>query len=242
MQQNLKISSKNRAVKLGQMIGRKHHYTTLKSFGFGSKTGIDAPGETNGMLISYKDWSKIDAGAISFGQGISVSAIQLTAATSAIANQGILMKPYVVDSIVSANGQTVRRVAPQKVRRVMSSQTAGTLNRIMQTVITQGGTGVKAALDGYTVCGKTGTAQKTDSSGTYARGKYIASFVGFAPAEKPAVTVLVAVNEPKGQHYGGIVAGPAFRKIAHETLNYLNIPPVKTTERLSVAREDSSVG
>ena len=92
------------------------------------------------------------------------------------------------------------------------------------------------------MCGKTGTAQKTDSSGTYARGKYIASFVGFAPAEKPAITVFVAVDEPKGQHYGGIVAGPAFRKIAHETLSYLNIPPVKTTERLKVAREDSSVG
>jgi cell division protein FtsI (penicillin-binding protein 3) len=242
LQQIVKFSSNIGAVKVGEMIGPKYHFAMLKSFGFGSKTGIDAPGETNGTLIPYKDWSKIDAGAISFGQGISVSAIQLAAATSAIANEGILMKPYVVDSIVKANGQIVKRVAPQRVRRVMSSQAARTINRIMQTVITRGGTGVRAAIDGYSVCGKTGTAQKTDSSGTYAKGKYVASFVGFAPAEKPAITVFVAVNEPKGQHYGGIVAGPAFRQIAHETLSYLNIPPAKTTERLRVCRAHSLVG
>jgi len=114
------------------------------------------------------------------------------------------------------------------------------VKRIMKTVITEGGTGVNAALDGYTVSGKTGTAQKIDSSGKYARSKYVSSFLGFAPADEPRVVILVVVDEPEGEHYGGIVAAPAFKKIAHETLNYLNIPPMleKDKLRVSIATED----
>ena len=112
----------------------------------------------------------------------------------------------------------------------------------MKTVITEGGTGVNAALDGYSVSGKTGTAQKIDDSGKYARGKYVSSFLGFAPADEPKVVILVVVDEPKGDHYGGIVAAPAFKKIAHETLNYLNISPVMEQEKLRVSIETEDQG
>ncbi len=242
LQQIVKYSSNIGAVKVSEMIGPEFHYKTLRDFGFGEKTGIDCPGETAGTLSFYKGWSKIDAGAISFGQGLSVSALQLVAATAAIANDGVLMRPYVVHSITDPNGHLIKQMQPRKVRRVMGRDSARTLNRIMQTVITRGGTGVHAALKGYTVCGKTGTAQKTDGSDTYAKGKYIASFVGFAPAEDPSVAVLVVVDEPRGKYYGGTVAGPAFRKIAQETLSYLNIPPKKNSDNLMVSREDAVQG
>jgi len=242
LQQIVKFSSNIGAVKVGEKVGREFQYSVLKSFGFGSKTGIDCPGETSGTLSPYKRWSKIDAGAISFGQGISVSALQLVSATSVIANGGVLMKPYVVQSILSPSGQRIKTTTPQKSRRVMSRKTARTVTRIMRTVTTEGGTGVQAALEGYSVCGKTGTAQKTDESGTYTKGKYVASFVGFVPAENPAITILVVVDEPRGQHFGGVVAGPAFKKIAYETLSYLNIPPAKATKKLRVVNRNGHRG
>jgi cell division protein FtsI (penicillin-binding protein 3) len=242
LQQIVKFSSNIGAVKVGEMVGSEFHYKILSAFGFGRKTEIDCPGETAGTMSPYKRWSKIDAGAIAFGQGLSVSAIQLVAATSAIANDGVLMRPFVVQSVTDQNGYLIKQMQPRKVRRVMGRDTARTLNRIMQTVITQGGTGVNAALDGYAVCGKTGTAQKTDGSGIYAKGKYIASFIGFAPAEDPAVTIAVIVDEPQENHYGGVVAGKAFRKIAQETLNYLNVPPERGSDNLTVSREDAVQG
>lgn len=240
LQQIVKYSSNIGAVKVTEMIGRKTLYQTLRAFGFGTRTGIDCPGETTGSLSSYKRWSKIDAGAISFGQGISVSAIQLVRAVSAIANNGLLMKPYIVQAITDRNGRLIKSFGPRKARRVISQATAGTVRRIMKTVITEGGTGVRATLEGFTVGGKTGTAQKTDAKGTYSKKHYIASFVGFAPVEHPEIAILVIVDEPQGQHYGGIVAAPAFRKIAEETLNYLKIPPENGTswnkEKLTASR------
>ena len=137
---------------------------------------------------------------------------------------------------------TVKTFAPEPVRRVVSTQTAKTIRRILKTVITEGGTGVNAALEGYSVCGKTGTAQKIDESGTYARDRYLASFVGFAPADHPELAILVIVDEPKEQNYGGIVAAPAFRQIALETLSYLNIPPGADADRLRVSRGNRANG
>lgn len=240
LQQIIKHSSNIGAVKLSEITGSESLYKTLRKFGFGSKTRIECPGETGGSLASYKRWAKIDAGTIAFGQGISVSAMQLVTAVSAIANDGILMKPHIVQAITDHNGGLIESFGPQKVRRVVSSTTAATINRILQTVISAGGTGIKAALDGYTVCGKTGTAQKIDEKGKYTDGKYTASFVGFAPAEKPAVTVLVVIDEPRKEHYGGIVAAPAFKKIAEKTLHHLNIPPSKETDRLFVFLENEA--
>lgn len=241
LQQIVKYSSNIGSVKMAEKLGAHQLHDYLRAFGFGRRSGIACPGETAGSLSPFKSWSAIDAGAISFGQGISVSAIQLIAAVSAIANDGILMKPMLVKEITDRNGQTVERFSPVPVRRVVSSHSAAAVRRILKTVVTEGGTGVNAALDGYSVGGKTGTAQKIDKSGTYAKGRYIASFVGVAPADHPELAILVVVDEPS-QHYGSIVAAPAFRQIALETLSYLNIPPGPDADRLQVSREDRANG
>jgi cell division protein FtsI (penicillin-binding protein 3) len=235
LQQIIKYSSNIGAIKFSAITGPEYLFRTFRNFGFGSKTGIDCPGETNGSLSPFKRWTKIDAGTISFGQGVSVSALQLIVATSAVANKGILMKPYVVQAITDHNGRLIKSFGPKRVRRVISEKTAGTLSRIMQTVITEGGTGVNAALEGYSVCGKTGTAQKIDENGRYSYEKYVASFVGFAPVENPKIAVLVVVDEPKKQHYGSIVAAPAFKAIAQKTLDYMHIAPKRKTDKLMVS-------
>jgi len=235
LQQIVKYSSNIGIAKVGETVGAQALFNTLHAFGFGEKTGVDCPGETAGSLASYRNWSKIDAGAIAFGQGISVSAIQLITAVCAIANDGILMRPYIVQAITDTNGRLLRSTQPQAVRRSVSAQTARSIKRILQTVIQDGGTGTQAAIEGFSVCGKTGTAQKTDERGTYAPGKYIASFVGFTPAVHPVIAVLVIINEPHKSHYGGVVAAPAFKRIAVETLNYLNVPPDKAKNNLTAA-------
>ena len=224
LQQIIKFSSNIGTIKVSEMVGPEHIYKTFRNFGFGEKTGIDCPGETSGSLSHYNRWSKIDAGAISFGQGVAVSALQLITAASAIANDGVLMAPYIVQAITDQNGRLIKSSSPRMVRRVVSLETARAVRKIMASVTTEGGTGVNAALEGYSVCGKTGTAQKIDEKGTYSDEKYIASFLGFIPAEDPEITVLVVIDEPQGKHYGSIVAAPAFKRIAHETVNYMNIP------------------
>jgi len=235
LQQIIKHSSNIGTVKFSAITGPKYLYKTLRNFGFRTKTGIDCPGETAGSMAPYKQWTKIDAATIAFGQGISVSALQLITATSAIANKGVLMKPFIVQAITDQNGRLIKSFGPRKVRRVLSEKTARTLVRIMKTVITEGGTGVNAALEGYSVSGKTGTAQKIGEKGTYADGKYISSFVGFVPAKRPKAVILVVINEPKKQHYGSIVAAPVFKKIAHKTIDYMNLQPKSNTGGLIVS-------
>ncbi|MEA3428600.1 MAG: penicillin-binding protein 2, partial [Thermodesulfobacteriota bacterium] len=229
LQQIVKYSSNIGIVKVAETIGPDLLYKTLRDFGFGRKSGIDCPGETAGSMAPYNRWSKIDVGAISFGQGISVSALQLITATCAIANDGILMKPYIVQAVMDQNGRLIKSSTPCKLRRVIPVETAGILKRIMESVVSKGGTGVNAALEGYSVCGKTGTAQKVDEKGTYAKDKYIASFVGFAPSQNPEVAVLVVIDEPGKQYYSSIVAAPTFKKIILETLNYMNVPVTYST-------------
>ena len=237
----VKYSSNIGAVKISERIGARILFDTMRSFGFGTKTEIDCPGETQGSLAHYSQWSKIDTGAIAFGQAISVSAVQLAAATAAIANDGVLMKPYIVQFITDQNGKPLKRVEPQKVRRVISIDTARKVKKMMLAVTQKGGTGVNAAMEGFTVGGKTGTAQKTDEKGVYAKGKYISSFVGFVPAENPEIVILVVINEPQGKYYGGTVAAPAFRKIAQESLTYMNIPGRTTGEKLFVRASETRI-
>jgi cell division protein FtsI (penicillin-binding protein 3) len=237
----VRLSSNIGAVKVGEKIGPERLYATLKEFGFGTRTGINCPGETTGRLAPYKRWSKIDAGAISFGQGLSVSALQLAAATGAIANGGVLMRPYIVARVTDTRGREIEAYGPEPVRRVVSAGTAAIVARMMQSVVGNG-TGTLAALNEYQVSGKTGTAQKTDKSGGYASDKFIASFTGFVPSEKPELVILVVVDEPEESHYGGTVAGPAFRKIAETTLDYLNIAPAKGRRNLIVSRESEVKG
>ena len=237
LQQIIKFSSNIGAVKISEKIGAKILYQTLQKFGFGSKTGIDCPGETTGSLSHYSSWSAIDIGAISFGHGIAVSAIQLIAAVSAIANDGVLMKPYVVKEVTNQYGQPVNRYEPRQVRRVMSARNAGIVRNIMQTVTAEGGTGVNAALDRYSVGGKTGTARKLDEKGRYSETKHVASFVGFTPARNPEIAMVVIIDEPKENYYGGIVAAPLFKKIAQQTLSYLNVAPEDDSIRFRVSRD-----
>jgi cell division protein FtsI (penicillin-binding protein 3) len=242
LQQIIKYSSNIGAVKVVEKMGARNLHRTFRDFGFGQKTGIDSPGETPGSLPHYSSWSKIDTGAISFGHGISVSAVQMITAISAIANGGNLMKPYLVRAIVDQNGNIVNAVKPQKVRTVISARTATIVKNILKTVITEGGTGVNAALDGYTACGKTGTARKLDKNGEYSKTRHTASFIGFSPADDPEIAILVIIDEPQGKYYGGIVAAPVFKKISQQTLNYLNVPPEAGPTKLRVSRDNGAKG
>ncbi|MBW2656464.1 MAG: penicillin-binding protein 2 [Deltaproteobacteria bacterium] len=242
LQQIIKYSSNIGAVKVVEKMGARNLHRTFRDFGFGQKTGIDSPGETPGSLPHYSSWSKIDTGAISFGHGISVSAVQMITAISAIANGGNLMKPYLVRAIVDQNGNIVNAVKPQKVRTVISARTATIVKNILKTVITEVGTGVNAALDGYTACGKTGTARKLDKNGEYSKTRHTASFIGFAPADDPEIAILVIIDEPQGKYYGGIVAAPVFKKISQQTLNYLNVPPEAGPTKLRVSRDNGAKG
>jgi len=242
LQQIIKFSSNIGAVKISEKVGAKTLYQTFQNFGFGARSGIDCPGETTGRLSHYSSWAEMDIGAISYGHGIAVSAVQLIAAVSAIANDGILMKPYIVMEISDPNGQPVKRVEPQPVRRVISARAAEIVKKIMQTVTTEGGTGVNAALDRYSVGGKTGTARKLDENGEYSDSRHVASFVGFTPVDKPEIAVLVIIDEPKVTYYGGVVAAPVFKKIAEQTLNYLNVAPEGNTTKFRVSRENGVNG
>ncbi len=236
--QIIQRSSNIGAAKITESIGDKALYNCLSGFGFGSRTDIGITGETPGNLIPYKKWSKIDSGAISFGQGISTSALQLVAGISAIANGGNLMKPMLVKKIISREGETIKEYHPEIVRKVISPGTAHELKAMMNLVVNEDGTGTKAAIDGYEICGKTGTAQKVSEGGKgYAKNKYTSVFTGFAPMENPELAILVIVDEPQKQYYGGDVAAPAFKTIMAEAFNYLNIPPGKNKNMVALVSE-----
>ncbi|HBO83692.1 MAG: hypothetical protein A2073_02110 [Deltaproteobacteria bacterium GWC2_42_11] len=220
----IRHSSNIGAVKIGEKLGKEKFYRYLKEFGFGSKTEIDMPGEASGNMPHVKKWSKVTLGTISFGQGVSVTGMQLVTAFSAIANKGYLMKPIVVKSVIDRDGKVAKEFNPEVRRRVISEETAVKVTEVLKEVIKEGGSGVKAAVDGFEVAGKTGTAQKPDlSAGGYSEGRYISSFIGFVPADNPRITILVLIDEPRGEFYGGQVAAPVFREIARQSLPYLGV-------------------
>ncbi len=226
----IKYSSNIGAAKVGERVGPAYFYHKLKEFGLGDRYGIDCPGEARGSLLPVGDWTEIDAGTLCFGQGVSVSALQLAVAVSAVANDGLLMKPYLVQRMTDVDNRILKSFLPTTLRQVISSENARRLARMMERTVEKGGTGVRAALRGYRVAGKTGTAQKPDPARRgYAKDKYIASFVGFVPVENPEIVVLVVVDEPLKEHYGGVVAAPVFKRIIRETLRYLNVPPELAT-------------
>ncbi len=186
------------------------------------------PGEASGYLRDRSQWFAVDLATISFGQGVTASAMQLAAAFSAVANGGTLMKPFLVERISDENGNILQQFSPQARQRVISLETARTVARMMEGVTTEGGTGMNAALEGYRVSGKTGTAQKVDPiTRGYSVDKRTASFIGFIPADDPRLTILVVIDEPKTSPYGGVVAAPAFKAIAQQSLCYLNVSPAK---------------
>ncbi|HEX8960422.1 MAG TPA: penicillin-binding protein [Geobacteraceae bacterium] len=224
----LKYSSNIGAAKIGARMGQERLFNCLRGFGFGGRTGIDLPGEASGYMRDRSQWFAVDLATVSFGQGVSATAIQLAAAFSAVANGGTLMKPYLVERITDENGNVLQQFAPQARHRVISPETARTVARMMEGVTTDGGTGMNASVDGYRVAGKTGTAQKVDPiTRGYSADKRTASFIGFVPADDPRLTIVVIVDEPKTSPYGGVVAAPAFKAIAQQTLCYLHVPPSK---------------
>jgi cell division protein FtsI (penicillin-binding protein 3) len=218
----LEFSSNVGAVKLGLRLGEQRLYEALRNFGFGSKSGIDLPGEIVGLVRNLKDWSGLSIGAISFGQEIGVTSIQMLIAINAIANGGYRVRPSIVDRIIDEKGDLVSIRTLERVQ-LMSPRTARIVSNAFEGVVVRG-TGRRAALEGYRAAGKTGTAQKS-VAGQYANGKYVASFIGFAPLPNPKITILVQIDEPKGVHYGGDVCAPVFQAIAQEVLMQLHIPP-----------------
>jgi len=221
----LKVSSNIGSAKIGKILERERFSSYLQDFGFGAKTGVDLPGEVTGLVRPPSQWFEVDMAAMSFGQGLSVTSLQLANAVATIANGGYLMTPYLVERIVDGRGEVLESRGPQVVRRVIDPKIAALVLGMMTRTTEEGGTGTLADIPGYTVAGKTGTAQKVDPvTGGYSVDKRVASFIGIVPAEAPRLVILVVIDEPKGIPYGGVVAAPVFAQIAAKTLRYLKVP------------------
>ena len=216
--QILSRSSNVGVVTLAQQLQREGLNKWIRRFGFGRKTGIDFPGESRGIVLRPEEWSGSTIGNVPIGQGIAVTPLQMAAAYGAIANDGVWLQPHLVDRVEGADRVEAKR------RQVLSSGTARELKRMLRGVVEEG-SGTTAQVEGYRVAGKTGTAAKPEPTGGYSDTRYVASFVGFAPASRPRVVVLVTVDEPRGAIWGGTVAGPVFAEIAQFVLQYLEVPP-----------------
>ncbi len=222
----IRKSSNIGASKIGLELGTERLGRYVKAFGFGQKTGVLLAGEGKGILRSDKAWTQVDLANISFGQGLGVTPIQMVNAVNAIATGGELLQPYVVDQITAPTGELVLRNRPGIVRRIITPETARKVSLMMETVTEAGGSGTRAAIEGYRVAGKTGTAQKYDrEAGAYSQDAFMASFVGFTPSRNPALTAIVIVDEPDRNIYGGTVAAPIWADMVSKALKYLNISP-----------------
>jgi len=221
----LQNSSNVGSIKVGLALGRERYYRYMSAFGFGAATGVGLPGESRGLLRAPGRWSLLSLPTMSIGQEVSVTALQMVAAFGAIANGGTLMQPRIVRATFDAAGQEVRRFEPRPVRQVISPETARTLTRILVRVV-ESGTGHNAAIPGYEVAGKTGTAQKLDpATRRYSRSPGVLSFVGWAPADEPRFVMLVTLDEPKNEIWGSEAAAPIFSAIGRGILRYLEVPP-----------------
>jgi cell division protein FtsI/penicillin-binding protein 2 len=212
----LSESSNVGTITVAQRLGPGELSTWVERFGFGSATGLRWPGESPGMVLPLEQWSGSTIGTVPIGQGIAVTPMQMVAAYAAIGNGGVMPTPHLVERIGG------KRVRLEPGHRVVSERTADRMMSMFRDVVVEG-TGTEAAIPGYTVAGKTGTAQKPEN-GRYV-AKYVASFVGLVPAESPRLAILVMVDEPRGTIWGGVVAAPVFRDIARFALQYLEVPP-----------------
>jgi cell division protein FtsI (penicillin-binding protein 3) len=218
-----KHSSNIGATKIARKLGRDGLADALARFGFGRPTGIGLPGERAGVVRPVAKWGDIGFANVAFGQGLTVTPLQMLTGVSAIASGGVYRQPRIVARVVQADG-TVETLPAAPERRVMAPAAARTMLSIMRGVTEQGGTAKQAAIEGYTVGGKTGTAQKV-ANGHYDPDKWVSSFVGVVPAEDPRIAIMVIVDEPQGGHLGGAVAAPIFKEIAEQSLRYLHVPP-----------------
>jgi len=217
----IKYSSNIGSAKIAERMGGEKFYSYITKFGFGSKTGIDLNGESTGLLRPHQNWTRVDLTRIAFGQGISITPIQLITALSALANNGVLMKPYVIKGIVDRKGQIVREFRPTAVRKVVSPATAKRIASIMTDVVgAEDGTGKRARIENVNVAGKTGTSQKFDfARHVYSSERVRTSFMGFFPAEAPQIAIIVVLDEPQRDRWGGVASAPVFKNIGEQILN-----------------------
>jgi len=222
----LAVSSNTGSIKIGEMISNDKLYDYLTKFGIGSKTGSGLPGESRGILPKVADWSGTTAPTVAFGQGYSVTAMQATSVFATIANDGVRVSPTVIAGTSDSSGNYTPSATRESVR-VISPETASQMRLMMESVVSASGTAPSAAIPGYRVAGKTGTAQRIDDTCGCYRG-YTASFIGFAPADNPAYVISVTIQDPKGLHWGGYLGGPVFKKVMSFVLQSKGIAPTGT--------------
>jgi cell division protein FtsI (penicillin-binding protein 3) len=217
----IKYSSNIGSAKIAERVGGEKFYSYITKFGFGSKTGIDLNGEAAGLLRPHQSWTRVDLTRIAFGQGISITPIQLITALSALANDGVLMKPYVIKGIVDRKGQIIKEFRPTMVRKVVSPATAKRIASIMTDVVgAEDGTGKRARIENVNVAGKTGTSQKFDfARHVYSSERVRTSFMGFFPSEAPQIAIIVVLDEPQRDKWGGVASAPVFKNIGEQILN-----------------------
>lgn len=236
-------SSNIGAAKIGIKMGPDELYNYIQNFGFGQRTDIPLPGEVRGIVYPPKKWSKVSIAQIPMGQGIAVTRLQMTLAMCAIANGGWLMRPMLVNRLEDREGNVVAQYTPQRVRQVISEATAKQMVTALKDVVMPGGTAPKASLTNIniTVAGKTGTAQKVEG-GAYVHNKFIASFIGFFPADDPELCIGIVLDEPSvNGYYGGLTAGPTFKKVAERAVNYLNIRPnLNSGDTTAIANKENA--
>jgi len=231
VEQIISKSSNIGAALIGIKLGEERLYDYIQRFGFGVATGVPLPGEVSArpFVKPVKRWSKVSIARIPMGQGISVTPLQMTMALCAIANNGLLMRPMLVQRLEDRNHNVVAKYFPQHVRQVISPAAAGMIVAALKTVVSAEGTAPKAALEHWTVAGKTGTAQKA-VNGAYSHDKFFSSFLGFFPADNPELCISISMDEPKHGYFGGQAAAPIFKQVAEHAANYLGIPPDRLEE------------
>jgi cell division protein FtsI (penicillin-binding protein 3)/stage V sporulation protein D (sporulation-specific penicillin-binding protein) len=221
-------SSNIGAAKLAISVGDQKFYEYIRRFGFGERSGIELPGENGGQIASPRSWSKISITRIPMGHEIAVTPLQMASAMATIANGGKLVTPRIVKSITKEDGKTVT-FSPVVLRQVISPETAAQIGNALRGVVSDRGTAAAAAVPGFTICGKTGTAQRVDPKGGYTHGKYVVSFAGYLPSENPEFVGLVVLDDAQTTkpelNYGGLVAGPIFARIAEKAARYLDLQP-----------------
>ena len=226
MKEIIAKSSNIGAIKIAQKLGKNFFYEYIQKFGFGEKPGVRLPGVSSGLLGGRRSWTDYSLASISFGHEIAVTPLQMVAALSAIANGGTLMEPHITKALIR-DGKIVEQIKPKKIRRVISKKTSRQMMEILKFVV-KDGTGKNAAVEGFDVAGKTGTAQKyITKTKSYSKTEFVSSFIGYAPADAPRLVILVMIDNPKGVHWGSVVAAPVFREIAKKSLRYLNVPSSK---------------
>ncbi len=235
----MKVSSNIGMTKIAELMGRDLVFDSLSRFGFGERTTLGLPSEAKGTLVPPR--SDIALATYAFGQGLTATALQIAVGFGTIANGGVRMRPYLVSKIVDADGVVLAENRPEIVQRAVSEATAQSVTSMLEAAVEAGGTGTRAKLEDYRVAGKTGTAQKADPVARGYSEKRIASFAGFVPAENPRVVIVVAIDEPKTDTYGGVVAAPAFREIAEATLAYLAVPPSRSPQARPAATSQIEV-